>query len=575
LGLATGSDYKVRIFKGTTEDYSDSNFSISPVPSITITSPTAASVWDTGTLYAITWTSTGAVGSSVKIELFKEGLLFDTLTASTANDGSFGWTPSHSLFIGSDYQIKVTDTSNASITDTSAEFTINNTQAALTITSPAASSTWYKGTQYDITWTSAGPLGSPVKLELLKGGSFVSTIGTTIYNGPSGGSYPWTPGGSLTVGSDYQVRIIHQQFPSVTDNSPYFTIADASTVREDLVGTWSSGVWYRNSNTGGWVNMTTPAVPIAAGDIDGDSIADLIGVWSSGLWVKFSATGSWTRISSPPLPTHISCGDMNGDGRDDIVGSWPSGTFFRDTLGASWTYVSSPAGAVAAGDLDGDGTDDIIGAWSNGLWVKYSTTSTWARLDKNPPLDIAAGDLDGDGRDDVLGTWPSGTFFRDTIGGSWVYVSTQADAVAAGDLDGDGTDDLIGTWSGAYVGLWVKYSATLSWKKITLSVPTDLDAGLFRGGAWDEKAERYSSISEPLGGSSTEGPGLLTEYNDLSDSGPGGWSFICQEEANLVPQVNEMEELERIPGPGEPGFLPIEQINLVPQERKPKKQEEN
>ena len=55
------------------------------------------------------------------------------------------------------------------------------------------------------------------------------------------------------------------------------------------------------------------------------------------------------------------------------------------------------------------------------------------------------------------------------------------------DIDGDGIDDLIGTWSPtASQGLWVKYSETESWKKISLSLPSDIGAGLFRGGAWDE-----------------------------------------------------------------------------------------
>jgi hypothetical protein len=266
---------------------------------------------------------------------------------------------------------------------------------------------------------------------------------------------------------------------------------EAPVEKVDILGTWSSsGVWYRDSTTSSWVHMTTPAIKIAAGDIDGDDIDDLMGVWSSGLWVQFSSTGIWARLSAPPLPTAITCGDMNGDGRDDVVGSWSSGTFYRDTLGGGWHYVSTSSDTIAAGDLDGDGTDDLIGVWSSGLWVRNSSSGKWGKLSNPLPMDIACGDMDGDGRDDVLGTWSSGTFYLDTVAWSWVYVSTPASLVAAGDLDGDGTDDLIGTWGGSYTGLWVLYSSTSSWKKICVALPVDIDAGLFRGGSWDTEETR-------------------------------------------------------------------------------------
>jgi hypothetical protein len=67
--------------------------------------------------------------------------------------------------------------------------------------------------------------------------------------------------------------------------------------RDDILGTWPSGVWYRNSITESWVKMSSSANMVAAGDVDGDGKADLIGTWSTGLWVKNSSTSSWTKIS--------------------------------------------------------------------------------------------------------------------------------------------------------------------------------------------------------------------------------------------------------------------------------------
>jgi hypothetical protein len=71
--------------------------------------------------------------------------------------------------------------------------------------------------------------------------------------------------------------------------------------RDDLLGTWDDqGVFYRNSITGVWVKMASPATLITAGDIDGDSTDDLIGIWPTqgGVWVKYSGTGAWQMLSS-------------------------------------------------------------------------------------------------------------------------------------------------------------------------------------------------------------------------------------------------------------------------------------
>jgi len=85
--------------------------------------------------------------------------------------------------------------------------------------------------------------------------------------------------------------------------------------RVDLLGTWDGqGVFYRDSISGLWVQMATPATLITAGDLDGDGKADLIGVWPSqaGVWVKYSQTGNWSYLGSSPRD--LAVGDMNGDG---------------------------------------------------------------------------------------------------------------------------------------------------------------------------------------------------------------------------------------------------------------------
>jgi hypothetical protein len=66
----------------------------------------------------------------------------------------------------------------------------------------------------------------------------------------------------------------------------------------DIIGSYSRYIWYWNSETNQWSQITTSAEQVAAGDIDGDGMDDLVGVWQSGVWIKYSKTGLWQRISS-------------------------------------------------------------------------------------------------------------------------------------------------------------------------------------------------------------------------------------------------------------------------------------
>jgi hypothetical protein len=79
----------------------------------------------------------------------------------------------------------------------------------------------------------------------------------------------------------------------------WITTADMTgSGRADIVGSYSTGTWYRDSATGGWKKITIPASQLTSGDIDNDGRDDLIGVWSDGLWVRYGATGLWQKITS-------------------------------------------------------------------------------------------------------------------------------------------------------------------------------------------------------------------------------------------------------------------------------------
>ncbi len=302
--------------------------------------------------------------------------------------------------------------------------------------------------------------------------------------------------------------------------------------RDDFIGTWDGdGVYYRNSISGAWVKLTTPATKITAGDLDGDGKDDLIGDWpGDGIWVKYSQSGNWSKLSIPA--TDICTGDMNSDGRVDLIGTWDDdGVYYRNSISGAWVKLSTPATKITAGDLDGDGKDDLIGDWPHdgGIWVKYSQSGNWSNL-SSTATDICTGDMNSDGRVDFIGTWDGdGVYYRNSISGAWVTIDkTPATKVTAGDLDGDGKDDLIGDWPSD--GIWVKYSQSGTWSKLS-SNARDIATGFMRGEA-GLSAEHFDATAI--------GPGNF-DSQDTAIAGPGDCRFQCQEEKNLIPKEPKYE----------------------------------
>jgi hypothetical protein len=120
-------------------------------------------------------------------------------------------------------------------------------------------------------------------------------------------------------------------------------------------------------------------------------------------------------------------------------------------------------------------------------------------------------------------------------------------------------DDLIGLWP-AQGGVWVKYSKTGSWARLS-SAPTDFTTGRLRA-ALAPGFGAGQGLSA-AGRGSGEGPSRSIPFRDLSAAGPGGRSFVHQQQAGLVP-LAKIGTAARIPGPGEPGFRWTAQKNLRP-----------
>ena len=250
-----GTDYKIRITSTTDPtitDSSDSSFSIA-IGVLTVMTPNGGQKWAQGTTHSITWQSSGSPGAYLKIELLKAGVVSLVISSSTANDGSYSWTIPSAQTLGTDYKIRITSTTYASVTDSSdSSFTI--AIGVLTVTAPNGGQKWVPGTTHTITWTSSGSPGSYVKIELLKGSTVSLVISSSTAND---GSYSWTIPAAQTLGVDYKIRITSTTYASITDSSDStFSVVTGVLTLTSPIGDegWARGT----THTISWISSGTP-----------------------------------------------------------------------------------------------------------------------------------------------------------------------------------------------------------------------------------------------------------------------------------------------------------------------------
>jgi PKD repeat protein len=113
---------------GSDTETKTSYITVSPIqlPTISVTTPNGGERWTIYKSQAIRWTYSGNPGSTVRIELYKSGVLNRVITSGTStNAGVYSWFIPYTQAVGSDYRIKITSTSNPSYSDMSnANFSI-------------------------------------------------------------------------------------------------------------------------------------------------------------------------------------------------------------------------------------------------------------------------------------------------------------------------------------------------------------------------------------------------------------------------------------------------------------------
>jgi hypothetical protein len=205
----------------------------------------------------------------------------------------------------------------------------------ITVTSPDGGETWYKGTQYNITWTSVSVTGR-VKITLRDASSEVLVISNNTAND---GTDPWTIPSTLTDGN-YRVRVESRNDSNIYDDSDStFAIAPPPTI---TVTAPNGGEHWEVSSAQQITWTTTGTV----GDLKIEYSIDSGANWTEIVSSITSGTGSydWTIPSTPSEDCLVNISETS-DGLSDTSDA----TFSIVTVAGLLNVVINPQGAIDSG----------------------------------------------------------------------------------------------------------------------------------------------------------------------------------------------------------------------------------
>lgn len=132
-------------------------FTLENEPVLQITQPQLNDIWYIGMPHRVAWNYQGSI-DSIKIQLTRDdGQNWEALGTVAAADSEFAWQVTGPTSMNC--EIKISDTENPLIFSQSALFSIVE-KSRLEITRPDTSTTWYIGTQRQISWISQGEIDS-------------------------------------------------------------------------------------------------------------------------------------------------------------------------------------------------------------------------------------------------------------------------------------------------------------------------------------------------------------------------------------------------------------------------------
>ncbi|MBO9699961.1 MAG: T9SS type A sorting domain-containing protein [Sporocytophaga sp.] len=222
-------------------DINDAAFTILK-SNLKLTYPVGGETLTGCTNQTIKWNGPSSSGY-VKIEYSIDGGISwvpgNTSASSSASENSFQWTVPG--IQSNQFRIKLTDT-NGFLKDSSANFSVNYTGNALTITSPTDNEVLNTGGAKKITWTTKGAVSNVTLQVYTTNAIYWTSLAQGI---PNTGSYLWTL--PTTAADNYRIAINDYSQPCVVDYSDKnFTIKENPFINVTWDESNRNVKWYSN-----------------------------------------------------------------------------------------------------------------------------------------------------------------------------------------------------------------------------------------------------------------------------------------------------------------------------------------
>ena len=208
-------------------------FVVSPIEILT---PNKDSIWEEDSTHEITWTSSLNI-THVDIEIYK-GDVLKFSQYGLENNGSYEWFLPEGISIGTDWKVKIIDSSDPLIFGVSEFFEV---VSSIVLITPDSSSLWYTGRRYYITWSTTGNI-THVDIEFFRD-SILENVKNNILNNQS---YRWEVKHDVIPSKNWTIKLIDSNNASIFDISDPFEISNNKTL--SILNPVSSSVWERGTD---------------------------------------------------------------------------------------------------------------------------------------------------------------------------------------------------------------------------------------------------------------------------------------------------------------------------------------
>ena len=260
--LGAYPDYRVRATLTSVPGsgvVTDQDLELTGGPRLTLTAPTPGANWAAGSTQTVSWTGTGAMGRTVKVELLLGTAVAAQLSVPGTSTSAALKLPA-GLPSGADYTVRVTGAASTSVFDViDGPLSIEGATLALTSAEPGS---WVAGSARVITWASTGTPGTSGKLELLAGTArpLVLLASTPLVSGTATVRLP----ASIATNLTYRLRLTVVGNPLLTATGDEL-VATLPTLTFTEAGDVTAG----QAATIGWAFSDDSAVPVVVELVSG------------------------------------------------------------------------------------------------------------------------------------------------------------------------------------------------------------------------------------------------------------------------------------------------------------------